>query len=213
LINFYPTTILLNKFKLKHNDSVPIIGIVSRMVSQKGFDLVEEASKELMKLNAQWIILGSGEDHYEEIFRNLQLSYPDKVAVYIGFNNELSHLVEAGVDMFLMPSFYEPCGLNQIYSLKYGTVPIVRKIGGLADTVHDWFECISKGNENGTGFTFCNYDFKALLQTVKKAVDVFADKKTWKKIQTNGMKENFSWQTSAGKYLELYNDIIKKKRK
>jgi starch synthase len=203
---------LLNKFGLKFNNDVPIIGIVSRMVSQKGFDLVEDASKDLMKLNAQWIILGSGEDRYEEMFRNLHLSYPDKVAVYIGFNNELSHLVEAGVDMFLMPSLYEPCGLNQIYSLKYGTVPIVRKIGGLADTVHDWFECKLNGNETGTGFTFYNYDFKALLETVKKAINAFADKKTWGKIQTNGMKENFSWQTSAGKYLELYNDIVKKKK-
>ena len=143
------------------------------MVSQKGFDLVEEASEDLMKLNAQWIILGSGEDRYEEMFRNLQLSYPDKVAVYIGFNNELSHLVEAGVDMFLMPSLYEPCGLNQIYSLKYGTVPIVRKIGGLADTVHDWFEYKSKGDETGTGFTFFKYDFKALLETVNKAIRYF----------------------------------------
>ena len=203
---------LLNKFGLKFNASVPVIGIVSRMVSQKGFDLVEEASEDLMKLNAQWIILGSGEDRYEEMFRNLQLSYPDKVAVYIGFNNELSHLVEAGVDMFLMPSLYEPCGLNQIYSLKYGTVPIVRKIGGLADTVHDWFEYKSKGNETGTGFTFFKYDSEAFLETVKKAIYTFTDTKTWGKIQTNGMKENFSWQTSAGKYLELYNDVVKKKK-
>jgi starch synthase len=204
---------LLSKFKLKFDINVPVIGIVSRMVSQKGFDLVEEASEELMKLNAQWIILGSGEDQYEEMFRNLQLDYPDKVGVYIGFNNELSHLVEAGVDMFLMPSLYEPCGLNQIYSLKYGTVPIVRKTGGLADTVYDWFDCKIKGQENGNGFTFFDYDYKALLKSVKKAVECFADKKVWEKIQENGMKENFSWQSSAGKYLELYTDIIKKKTK
>jgi starch synthase len=146
------------------------------------------------------------------MFRNLQLAYPDKVAVYIGFNNELSHLVEAGVDMFLMPSLYEPCGLNQIYSLKYGTVPIVRKIGGLADTVLDWFEYKLKGNEIGTGFTFYNYHFKTLLESIKKAIDTFADKKTWNKIQMNGMNENFSWQTSARKYLELYNSVVKKKK-
>jgi starch synthase len=202
---------LLNKFGLKFNISVPVIGIVSRMVSQKGFDLVEEASPELMQLNAQWIILGSGEDRYEEMFRNLQESYPDKVGVYIGFNNELSHLVEAGVDMFLMPSLYEPCGLNQIYSLKYGTIPVVRKVGGLADTVLDWFETKLNNEETGNGFTFSNYNFKALLETVKKAIDIFADKKTWKTIQTNGMKENFSWETSAGKYLDLYNNTVKNK--
>lgn len=203
---------LLDKFGLKFNINFPVIGIVSRMVSQKGFDLVEEASKELMKFNAQWIILGTGEDRFEEMFRNLQLSYPEKVAVYIGFNNELSHLVEAGVDMFLMPSQYEPCGLNQIYSLKYGTVPIVRKIGGLADTVNDWFEYKLKGNESGTGFTFYNYEYHALIDTVKKAINTFADKKIWGKIQLNGMKNNFSWQASAGKYLELYNEILRKKK-
>jgi starch synthase len=143
----------------------------------------------------------------------MQISYPDKVAVYIGFNNELSHLVEAGVDMFLMPSLYEPCGLNQIYSLKYGTVPIVRKIGGLADTVHDWFDSKLKKEETGTGFTFYKYDFNALLETVKTAIDTFADKKIWEIIQKNGMKENFSWQTSAGKYLDLYKDIVKDKKR
>jgi starch synthase len=201
---------LLNKFGLKFDNSVPIIGIVSRMVSQKGFDLVEEASEELMKLNAQWIILGSGEDRYEEMFRSLQLSYPDRVAVYIGFNNELSHLVEAGTDMFLMPSFYEPCGLNQIYSLKYGTVPVVRRTGGLADTVRDWTVGKSTNNVSGTGFTFYDYDSNALTDTVKKAVDTYADKLSWEKLQLNGMKENFSWQTSAEKYIILYNNIIKK---
>ncbi|MDR3626818.1 MAG: glycogen synthase GlgA [Ignavibacteriaceae bacterium] len=202
---------LLTNFGLKFDDAVPAIGIVSRMVSQKGFDLFEEASEELMKLNAQWIILGSGEDRYEEMFRNLQQSYPDKVALYIGFNNELSHLVEAGTDMFLMPSLYEPCGLNQIYSLKYGTVPVVRKIGGLADTVHDWFECKQNSSETGTGFTFFNYNSGALLETVKKAIAAYADRTTWKTIQSNGMKENFSWKASAAKYLELYNDASKKK--
>jgi starch synthase len=202
---------LLSKFGLAPDTSVPVIGIVSRMVSQKGFDLVEQASETLMKLNAQWIILGSGEDNYEEMFRNLQIFYPEKVATYIGFNNELSHLVEAGVDMFLMPSLYEPCGLNQIYSLKYGTVPIVRKIGGLADTVQDWFEGKRNGDETGTGFTFYNYNFLALLETVKKAINTFADKKTWTKIQINGMKEDFSWHTSAVKYLKLYESITKKR--
>jgi starch synthase len=202
---------LFTNFGLKFDNAVPTIGIVSRMVSQKGFDLVEEASEELMKLNAQWMILGSGEDRYEEMFRNLRQSYPDKVALYIGFNNELSHLVEAGVDMFLMPSLYEPCGLNQIYSLKYGTVPVVRKIGGLADTVHDWFECKQNGSETGTGFTFYNYNSGALLETVKKAIAVYSNKTAWKTIQTNGMKENFSWQTSAREYLELYKSASKKK--
>ena len=196
---------LLSSFNLKFDEKVPLIGIISRMAFQKGFDIFEEVSTELMKLNAQWIILGSGEDRYEEMFRKLQESNPDKVAVYIGFNNELSHIVEAGSDMFLMPSHYEPCGLNQIYSLKYGTVPIVRKTGGLADTVHDRDEFYKNGKETGNGFSFNEYDGDSLLKTVQRAVNLFNNKRVWEKIQLNGMKENFSWENSAKIYLDIYN--------
>jgi starch synthase len=202
---------LLSSFNLKFDDKIPLIGIVSRMALQKGFDIFEKVSKELMKLDAQWIILGSGEDKYEEMFRNLQKSNPEKVAVYIGFNNELSHLVEAGSDIFLMPSHYEPCGLNQIYSLKYGTVPIVRKTGGLADTVRDWDEFFNKGEETGNGFSFDDYNGDSLLRTVRRAVDLFDNKSIWEKIQVNGMNENFSWENSAKKYLDVYNVALEKR--
>ena len=121
------------------------------MVVQKGFDIFEDAIIDLMNLDAQWIILGSGETRFENLFRQLSVQLSDKVGAYIGYNNELSHLIEAGADMFLMPSHYEPCGLNQIYSLKYGTVPIVRKTGGLADTVKDWDEENYYGFDNGNG--------------------------------------------------------------
>ncbi len=202
---------LLTQFGMNFNLDTPLIGIVSRMVSQKGFDLFEQASENLMKMDAQWIILGSGEEKYEEMFMNLHQKFPEKVAVYIGFNNELSHIVEAGIDMFLMPSLYEPCGLNQIYSLKYGSVPIVRRTGGLADTVRDWFESKQNGINSGNGFSFHNNSSEELCNTVGNAIKTFQDKKTWKKIQLNGMKEDFSWDNSAKKYIDLYNLAVKKK--
>lgn len=204
---------LLEHLHLHFDENIPLIGIISRMAAQKGFDIVEKAADELMQLNAQWIILGSGEDKFENLFRNLASFFPDKVSTYIGFSNELSHLIEAGADMFLMPSRYEPCGLNQIYSLKYGTVPIVRKTGGLADTVQDWHEMASFGSDTGTGFSFNDYSPSALYTSVERAVKTFPDKNVWKKIQTNGMKKNYSWEKSAKEYIELYTKAIKKRIK
>jgi len=195
---------LLKHFGIKPDENIPLIGIVSRMVLQKGFDIFADSINELMSLDAQWIILGSGEDRFEELFRKLSILFPGKVGTYIGYNNELSHLIEAGADMFLMPSRYEPCGLNQIYSLKYGTVPIVRKTGGLADTVKDWDEQNHYGFKDGNGFSFYDYSGLALYKSVERAVNVFKHKDIWKKIQTNGMKLDFSWTRSAEKYLELY---------
>ncbi len=201
---------LLDRFNLKFNENIPVIGIVSRMAGQKGFDIVADASRELMKLNALWTILGSGEDHYEDLFRSLSHSHPDKAGVYTGYNDELAHLIEAGSDMFLMPSRYEPCGLNQLYSLRYGTIPIVRKTGGLSDTVFDWHESSAAGKKTGTGFSFYNYSPNALLDAVHRAVEAFNDKKTWKLIQKNGMKQDFSWEHSGKDYLQLYNSALKK---
>jgi len=195
---------LLNHFGIKADENVPLIGIVSRMVLQKGFDIFADAINELMSLNAHWIILGSGEERFESLFRWLSNQLPGKVGAYIGYNNELSHLVEAGADMFLMPSRYEPCGLNQIYSLKYGTVPIVRKTGGLADTVKDWDEQSHYGFKDGNGFSFYDATGYALFKSVERAVNTFKHKDIWNKIQTNGMKADFSWERSAEKYLELY---------
>ena len=195
---------LLDHFDIPFNKNIPLVGIVSRMVVQKGFDIFEDAIPDLMNLDAQWIILGSGETRFENLFRQLSIQLPEKVGVYIGYNNELSHLIEAGADMFLMPSHYEPCGLNQIYSLKYGTIPIVRKTGGLADTVKDWDEENHYGFDNGNGFSFYDYSGYALYKSVERAVNTFKQKDIWKKIQLNGMKQDFSWKQSAEKYLELY---------
>jgi starch synthase len=203
---------LLKHFSLKPDENVPLIGIVSRMVLQKGFDIFAESINNLMGLNAQWIILGSGEEKFENLFRWLSNRLPKKVNAYIGFNNELSHLIEAGADMFLMPSRYEPCGLNQIYSLRYGTVPIVRKTGGLADTVKDWDEQNYYGFKDGNGFSFYDHSDFALFKSVERAVNAFSNKTVWKKIQTNGMKSDFSWTKSAEKYLELYR-LAKESRK
>jgi starch synthase len=199
---------LLDRFKLKFDVNIPVIGIVSRLVNQKGFDIFSDALPEIIKLNAQWIIIGNGEAKYEKMFRSLALQYPDKVASYIGFNIELSHQIEAGSDMFLMPSHYEPCGLTQIYSLKYGTVPIVRKTGGLADTIQDWDELLYQGFETGNGFSFYDYSAYALFTSVKRGIDTFPHKVTWNKIQQNGMRMDFSWDKSAGEYVRLYENLI-----
>lgn len=201
---------LLERFNMEYSDEVPLIGIVSRMVKQKGFDIVADGISELMKLNAKWIVLGSGEDQYEDLFRSLSHSFPDKVANYIGYNNELAHLIEAGSDMFLMPSQYEPCGLNQLYSLRYGTVPIVRKTGGLADTVKNWSGLKGSHSNSGTGFSFNNYTANDLLTAIKKALNVFTNKSTWTQIQMNGMKQDFSWENSGKEYIKLYKRVINK---
>jgi starch synthase len=202
---------LLEKFDLAYNEGVPVIGIVSRLAIQKGFDLIQAALSELMNLNAQWIILGSGEQVYENMFQDLQDQLPKKVRVHIGYNDDLAHLIEAGADIFLMPSHYEPCGLNQIYSLKYGTVPVVRKTGGLADTVQDWGEYNTHGADTGTGFSFVNYQPQPLIHAVQRAVNDFHNKPVWKKIQTNGMKKDFSWKKSALKYNEIYEKAKSKR--
>ena len=201
---------LLKYFQLPFNPDIPVIGIISRLAIQKGFDIISEAMSELIKLNVQWIILGSGEPKYEDMFRSLSYNYPHKFGVYFGYNNELSHLIEAGSDMFLMPSSYEPCGLNQIYSLKYGTVPIVRKTGGLADTVHDWHEYDFLGDESGNGFSFNDYTGYALYTSVNRALEIYRNKQLWCKIQINGMSAEYSWDTAALKYKNLYNLAVNK---
>jgi starch synthase len=137
---------------------------------------------------------------------------PRQVWTYIGFNNELAHLIEAGSDMFLMPSRYEPCGLNQMYSLRYGTVPIVRKTGGLADTVHDWDEYKARGFTTGNGFSFNDATGYALSTSVRRALEVFKNKPVWHRIQMNGIKSDFSWRASAAKYVALYETAVARKQ-
>lgn len=203
---------LLHQFGLPFNENVPLIGIVSRLVAQKGFDLIANSLEYLTNLPVQWIILGTGEKYYEEMFNTLAYYRPDRAAVYIGYNTELSHLIEAGADMFLMPSKYEPCGLNQIYSLKYGTIPIVRKTGGLADTVWDWDELRAGGRYAGTGFSFNDYNGFALTDAVERAINCFHNKEIWNRIIKNAMSMDYSWKSSAEKYAALYNKAVSKRR-
>lgn len=201
---------LLEKLSMPFSSEVPLIGLVSRLVAQKGFDIIGDILGDLMKLNAQFVILGSGSPEYEQMFQIAANSYPNKIGVYFGYNEELAHQIEAGADIFLMPSHYEPCGLNQIYSLKYGTVPVVRKTGGLADTVQDWNEFNQYSQDIGNGFSFYEYSGKALLSSVIRAINDFHNKPVWRKIQKNGMIKDYSWKHSAEEYIELYNKALSK---
>ncbi|MBE2281451.1 MAG: glycogen synthase [Ignavibacteriaceae bacterium] len=203
---------LLNSMNLPHYKNTPVIGMISRMVGQKGFDIFAESVYDLMRLPVQWVILGSGEDRYENLFRSLQQMFPDRIATWFGKNEQLAHLIEAGSDMFLMPSLYEPCGLNQMYSLIYGTVPIVRKTGGLADTVKDWDEYSYRGDFSGNGFSFYDYSAFALFKSVERAVNAFYNHDVWIQIVKNGMISDFSWENSAQTYLKMYESAINKRR-
>ena len=185
------------------NVDVPVIGIVSRFAAQKGFDLMAEIADDLATLPLMMTVLGSGDRKYEEIFRKLNKEYPGKFAVRIAYDNALSHKIEAGADMFLMPSRYEPSGLNQMYSLKYGTVPIVRATGGLDDTI----EPVNPVTGEGTGFKFSSYSSKALLASIQEALQVFRDKPVWKKLMLNGMSKDFSWNASAKEYVKVYENL------
>ncbi|HLW99039.1 MAG TPA: glycogen synthase GlgA [Candidatus Acidoferrales bacterium] len=192
---------LLEQFKLDANDlQRPLIGIVSRFAAQKGFDLIEEIAGELVRENVSIVALGAGEPRYEALFRELAGKYPRQVGVKVAYDNTLAHKIEAGSDMFLMPSRYEPCGLNQIYSLRYGTVPIVRATGGLDDTI----EPFDPASGRGTGFKFEKYDAKDLMACIRKALTSFKSAPVWQRLQANGMARDFSWRASAGEYAQLY---------
>jgi starch synthase len=175
----------------------PLLGIVSRFTRQKGTDLIAEIGHEIANLDAYLVALGTGEREYEDFFRRMQQEHPGRVAARIGFDNGLAHRIEAGSDIFLMPSRYEPCGLNQIYSLRYGTVPVVRATGGLDDTI-----------EEGTGFKFVEYTGQALLGAIRAAVAAYADPSGWQAIQRRGMGKDFSWKTSAADYSALYRRLL-----
>jgi len=178
----------------------PVIGLVSRLTAQKGLDLTAAASDDLMRLDATWVMLGSGERRFEDAWRVLAARHPDRVSATIGFDERLAHLIEAGADMFLMPSRFEPCGLNQLYSLRYGTIPIVRATGGLDDTVED----AGTSPNEGTGFKFRDYTPDALVQTVQRALAAFRDADRWKLLQQRGMRQDHSWDVSAAEYVKLY---------
>lgn len=195
---------LAERFGFEFDPKVPIIAMISRLYDSKGFDLIQKSFADLMKLNIQLVILGTGDQKFHQFFEKMSTKNSKKFACYLGFNDELAHLIEAGADMFLMPSQYEPCGLNQMYSLMYGTVPIVRETGGLADTVIKYDE----KSEEGTGFVFKKYDAKDMLKELKRAIAVYGDEKAWAKIMKSGMKSDFSWDSSAKKYIELYKTIL-----
>ncbi len=191
---------------LKYDAGTPILAVISRLVSQKGFDLFLDLFDFFIEMDAQFVILGSGEEKYETFFKKLAYFSEGNIKTHIGYNNNLAHLIEAGADIFLMPSLYEPCGLNQIYSLKYGTPPVVRRTGGLADTVKDWDET---PEEKGNGFVFEKFDSSDFTDAMQRALKSFGEKETWRKIQRNGMSADFSWTRSAKKYAELYSEMLK----
>ena len=178
----------------------PLVGMVTRLTHQKGCDLIGGAADRLMGFDAAWVLLGSGDAWCEDLWRNLASRHPDRVAARIGFDDRLAHLIEGGSDMFLMPSWYEPCGLNQMYSQRYGCVPIVRATGGLQDTVVD----LDEAPGEATGFKFRDYTADGLTWAVDRALKTFPDPAGWKQLQRNGMKRDFSWDVSAREYVKVY---------
>jgi starch synthase len=194
---------LLEAFNLPVGDDAldrPLVGIVSRLVDQKGFDYFAEAADTLLGLDASWVVVGSGEPRYEQMWRALRERYPSRVGVSIGFSDPLAHLVEAGADAFLMPSRFEPCGLNQMYSLRYGTVPVVRAVGGLDDTVQPYTSRARHAN----GFKFVDATPEALVRSMRQALRVYADRPVWNALMVQGMSENHSWDHSAREYVKVY---------
>ncbi len=199
---------LMAELGLAGGKDVPLIGIVSRLVGQKGFGLMEGVLPRLLsKHGFSLAVLGSGEPRYESFFRHLQDHFPGRVAFYRGYNNRLAHWIEAGSDMFLMPSLYEPCGLNQMYSLKYGTVPIVRETGGLADSV----ELANPATGEGTGVVFRDYNQEGLSWAITTALLLYGNKRLWRKIIRNGMAMEFSWQSQGELYVELFRQLSNSK--
>jgi starch synthase len=195
---------LVEKFDLEYDAETPVIAMISRLVEQKGFGLLKKAADKLLKENVQLVILGEGDKDIEDWLREAAKKHPKKMSVKIGFDETLSHLMEAGADMFLMPSFFEPCGLNQMYSVTYGTVPIVRATGGLKDTVQEFNPKTEKGN----GFVFEKYDAADMLKAIQRALELFRNKDVWHTIIQNGMVEDHSWGNSSRKYEEIYRRIL-----
>jgi starch synthase len=192
---------LLRKFSLPENLEKPIFASVTRLTAQKGFELIQQVAGELLSTGAFFIALGSGEKNYENFLQKLRDYAPRQVGVYKGYNEPLAHQIEAGADIFLMPSRFEPCGLNQMYSLRYGTVPIVRAVGGLDDTVHNF----DMANGTGNGFKFSEFRADKFLEKIYEALFAYSDKDAWRRLQRNGMTEDNSWENAARKYVQLYS--------
>ncbi len=200
---------LLKEFNLPASlEKAPLLGVISRLADQKGFDLLAEIMDELFTYDIGFVLLGTGEQKYHDFFGQLARKYPQRAGIRIGYDERLAHKIEAGADLFLMPSKYEPCGLNQIYSLKYGTIPVVRATGGLDDTIVNYDPVARKGN----GFKFNRYDSKELLKQIEVAIDFFSQPEDWKQLLRNAMTADFSWERSAKAYLQLYQKALEKKR-
>ena len=201
---------LLKEFHLPSSlEQVPLLGMISRLADQKGFDLLMEISEALFALNIGFVLLGTGEQKYHDLLTQVAQKYPQKAGIRIAYDDRLAHKIEAGTDFFLMPSKYEPCGLNQIYSLKYGTIPVVRATGGLDDTITPYDPVTKKGN----GFKFTRYDAKEFLNTIKAAINFYYQPERWRQLVQNAMAADFSWKRSAQSYLELYRKTLEKKRR
>ncbi|MBA2871866.1 starch synthase [Anoxybacillus calidus] len=190
-------------FGLSSDDDVPIIAMVSRLTKQKGLDLVKCVFHEILAENVQFIVLGTGDWEFESFFNEMAATYPDRVKVYIGFNEELAHQIYAGADLFLMPSQFEPCGLGQLIALRYGAIPIVRETGGLNDTVQAFNEFTGEGN----GFSFTNFNAHDMLYTIRRAIEFYYQKEVWEKLVKEAMSRDYSWAQSAFKYNQLYAEL------
>lgn len=199
--------VLQNKMGLDPDPDVPLLGLVSRFTHQKGLDLLLEIAPSLTRLPAQIVMLGTGDAQMQNIARELSVRYMGKIGAYIGFSEDLSHMIEAGADMFIMPSRFEPCGLNQLYSQRYGTPPIVHATGGLVNSVVD---CTPETLRDGTasGFVFSGMSPENLYATIQRAVDLYRDQKSWKALRKNCMSKEFGWETSAEAYLEIYRKVL-----
>jgi starch synthase len=196
---------LLEQFALPALDDTPVLGIISRLTDQKGFDILAPIIDQIVEQDFQLVVLGTGEEKYQTLLSEIARKFPKHIGVKLGFSNELAHKIEAGADIFLMPSRYEPCGLNQMYSLKYGTIPLVRATGGLDDTIVDY---PTNRSSFGNGFKFEEYSSKALLEKLEEARNFYDNKEEWERIKINGMACDFSWDASARKYEDLYHKAV-----
>jgi starch synthase len=201
-----------NKYALQKEMGLPVgdtplIGITTRLVGQKGLDLLAGIFDQLMSLGVQLVLLGSGEDYYQKLFAELKMKYQQQAAINLGFNVELAQKIYAGSDIFLMPSLFEPCGLSQMISLRYGTIPVVREVGGLADTIQNYDE----HEETGNGFSFKSYTPEALLEAIKRALKIYRQHpEQWKRLMLRAMESDYSWEKSAQEYVKLYQKAIEK---
>lgn len=197
--------VLMREMGLDYRPGIPLIGLVARLTAQKGLDLVAEVLPAMLaRRDFSFVALGSGEGRFADFFTQLQRQYPGRVCFYSGYNNKLAHMIEAGADMFLMPSAYEPCGLNQMYSLKYGTIPIVRKTGGLADSV----ELFDPSTGSGTGIVFRDYNNEALWWAIDAGLTLYQDKSSWNRLMANAMAMDFSWERQGAEYVRLYRAML-----